>query len=102
MKLNVTKVEIDPNYTEVLFLNFRLDGENDYYMQVLQTEGEYEPIRIYHDYERNENENNCPFCNTVLRNGGECVDLTDEVYSVYKVLLNHPKFKLRALCKGLK
>jgi len=104
MEIQLSKVEFDLKYEgkENALINFRVNEEGDYFMQVFLDEDGWTPHGIYHDYDRNRSYGNCPFCQRKLKAGGKCESLRENVTSLYNRILDLPHIKLRALYKGMK
>jgi len=106
MEIKLTEVEIDPKYeAESSFLiNFRLNLKEDYCLYVCLEKAGWQPVEIFHDYERNENYENCRYCGEDLKKeDGNCKTLSRYyLVEIYNEILVQPKFKLRALYKGLR
>jgi len=104
MDFHLHSVEIDPEIgsIESLFFNFHLSEKGEYYMKVFLENGEWKPYEVYHDYDRNTNYDQCPFCQSELKEGGGCWRLNTSIHALYNTILEQPNIKLRALYKGLR
>jgi len=101
-KFQISKAEIKMLDEETIFLEFSLNKECDYYITLFHEDGVWVPYDIHHDFEKNEHNEICSYCQIELRYGRTCNELDKHFFTLYNLLLDEPKIRLKLLSMGIR